>query len=53
MGGVWFLLVLVVVGALLLAFGLARGVAGSIVVGFLALAIAAVFGAKGRLPEGH
>ncbi|HEV8638039.1 MAG TPA: hypothetical protein VG370_27810 [Chloroflexota bacterium] len=53
MGSVWLLLALVVVGAVLLALGLVRGVAGAIVVGFLALALAAIVGSKGRLPEGH
>ncbi|HEY3081832.1 MAG TPA: hypothetical protein VGM69_18230 [Chloroflexota bacterium] len=53
MGSVWTLVALVLVGALLLALGLARGMAWFIVVGFLALALAGIVGSKGRLPEGH
>ena len=42
MGSVWLLLALVVVGAVLLALGLVRGLSGAIVAGFLALALAAI-----------
>ena len=53
MGSVWSLVVLVIVGALLLALGLVGRHDWSIVVGFLSLALAGILGAKGRLPEGH
>jgi hypothetical protein len=53
MGSVWSLVTLVLVGALLLALGLAQGQGWPTAVGFLSLALAGILGAKGRLPEGH
>ena len=51
MGSVWGFVALIVIAALLLAFGLAQHATGFLVLGFLLMAIAGIFGAKGRLPE--
>jgi hypothetical protein len=51
MGSVWGFLSLVVIAGFLLAFGLAQHSSTLLVVGFLLMAVAGVFGAKGRLPE--
>jgi uncharacterized membrane protein YccC len=51
MGSVVGFLVLIVIAGLLLAFGFARNVPTYLVAGFLILAVAGIFGAKGRIPE--
>ena len=53
MGSVWGFITLIVVAAVLLAFGFAQQVGAFLVVGFLMLAVAGIFGVKGRLPEQH
>ena len=51
MGSVVGLLVLIVIAGLLLALGFAQNVPTYLVAGFLFLAIAGIFGSKGRIPE--
>jgi LPXTG-motif cell wall-anchored protein len=53
MGSVWGLLSLVVIAGFMLAYGLAQHSSAFLIVGFLLMAIAGIFGAKGRLPEQH
>ena len=53
MGGVWGFVALVVVAGFMLAFGLAQHSTVLLVVGFLLMALAGIFGARGRLPEQH
>ena len=53
MGSVGGFVTLIVVAALLLALGLARHTTAYLVIGFILMALAGIFGVKGRLPEGH
>ena len=53
MGSVWGLLSLIVIAGLVLALGLAQNSSALLIVGFLLMALAGIFGAKGRLPEPH
>ena len=53
MGSVWGFVTLIVIAALLLAFGLAQQASAYLVVGFILMAVAGIFGVKGRLPEQH
>jgi hypothetical protein len=52
-GSVWGFVALIVIAALLLAFGLAQHTTAFLVLGFLLMATAGIFGVKGRLPEQH
>ena len=51
MGSVVGFLVLIVIAGLLLALGFAQNVPSYLVAGFVCLAVAGIFGAKGRIPE--
>ena len=53
MGSVWGFITLIVIAGLLLAFGIVQHSTAFLVVGFLLMAAAGIFGAKGRLPEQH
>ena len=53
MGSVWGFVTLIVIAALLLAFGLVQHSSAYLVLGFVLMAVAGIFGVKGRLPEQH
>jgi hypothetical protein len=53
MGSVWGFITLIVIAGLTLAVGFAQHVGAFLVVGFVLMAVAGIFGVKGRLPEQH
>lgn len=53
MGSVWGVVTLIVIAALLLAFGIVQHASVFMALGFILMATAGIVGVRGRLPEGH